>query len=47
MAEHLNANDSSVLAISARTGEGVSEAVKWIKDRVVLNKDARPPKFRK
>lgn len=47
IAELLNAQDSKVLPISALTGEGVEEAVQWMKDRVVYNKDNKAPRLKK
>lgn len=47
IAVNLNASDSTVRPISAITGEGVDEAIDWIKDRVILNKNNRPPILRK
>lgn len=47
IAENLNANDSTVLPVSAITGDGVQEAINWLKDRIVLNKSNRPPKYKK
>lgn len=41
--EHLNARDSRVMNISAATGEGLSQALDWISNRVVRNKQSRPP----
>lgn len=47
IAENLNANDSMVLPISAINGDGVSDAIAWLKNKVILNKVNRPPKYRK
>lgn len=47
IAENLNANDSTVLPISAINGDGVVEAITWLKDRILLNKKNRPPKYKK
>lgn len=47
IAELLNAQDSKVMPISALTGEGVKEAVQWIRDRAVLNQGNKAPKMRK
>lgn len=44
-AEHLNAQDSKLMGISALTGDGVNEAVQWIKDRVVYNTVNKAPKM--
>lgn len=38
--------DSRVLAMSALTGEGVREAVDWLRTRVQWNKEGRPPVMR-
>ncbi|KAL8711168.1 MAG: hypothetical protein Q9220_004313 [cf. Caloplaca sp. 1 TL-2023] len=38
--------DSRVLPISALQGEGVREAVEWIRTRVKMNQDERPPVMR-
>ncbi|CEJ93197.1 Putative ADP-ribosylation factor family protein [[Torrubiella] hemipterigena] len=38
--------DSRVLAMSALTGEGVREAVDWLRTRVQWNKESRPPVMR-
>lgn len=38
--------DSRVLPISALQGEGVQEAVEWVRTRVKWNKDGRPPVMR-
>ncbi|TID20436.1 hypothetical protein CANINC_003553 [Pichia inconspicua] len=43
IAEHLNAQDSKVMGISALTGDGVREAVEWMKERVVLNRSNKAP----
>jgi ADP-ribosylation factor related protein 1 len=47
IAENLNANDSKVLPISAYTGDGVQDAITWLKNRVILNKHNRPPIYKK
>lgn len=47
IAENLNANDSTVLPISAYTGDGVAEAITWLSDRLILNKANRPPQYKK
>jgi ADP-ribosylation factor related protein 1 len=46
IAESMNANDSRVLPVSARTGEGVPAAVNWLKERLVLNRSNRPPIYK-
>ncbi|ODA82567.1 hypothetical protein RJ55_01074 [Drechmeria coniospora] len=38
--------DSRVLAMSALTGDGVREAVDWVRTRVQWNKESRPPLMR-
>lgn len=38
--------DSRVLAMSALTGEGVREAIDWVRSRVQWNKESRPPVMR-
>jgi ADP-ribosylation factor related protein 1 len=38
--------DSRVLPVSALKGNGVREAIEWVKSRVVWNKEARPPVMR-
>ena len=38
--------DSRVLAMSALTGDGVREAVEWVRSRVQWNKESRPPVMR-
>lgn len=38
--------DSRVLSMSALTGNGVREAVDWIRSRVQWNKESRPPVMR-
>lgn len=38
--------DSRVLAMSALTGDGVREAVDWLRTRVQWNKESRPPVMR-
>lgn len=38
--------DSRVLSLSALTGEGVKEAVEWVRTRVQWNKESRPPVMR-
>ncbi|VUC38117.1 unnamed protein product [Clonostachys rosea] len=38
--------DSRVLSMSALTGDGVREAVDWIRTRVQWNKESRPPVMR-
>ncbi|KAM3488888.1 hypothetical protein MY3957_007829 [Beauveria namnaoensis] len=38
--------DTRVLAMSALTGEGVREAVDWLRTRVQWNKESRPPVMR-
>ncbi|KAI4198917.1 MAG: hypothetical protein LQ350_004982 [Teloschistes chrysophthalmus] len=38
--------DSRVLPISALQGEGVQEAVEWVRTRVKWNKEGRPPVMR-
>lgn len=38
--------DSRVLSMSALTGEGVKEAVEWLRTRVQWNKESRPPVMR-
>lgn len=47
IAENLNANDSTVLPISAYTGDGVADAMTWLKDRILLNRANRPPIYKK
>lgn len=47
MAAQLDAIDSTVLPVSAQTGEGVREAIEWVSARVELNKNQRPPQFKK
>ncbi|ODV76046.1 Arf family GTPase ARL3 [Cyberlindnera jadinii NRRL Y-1542] len=46
IAQHLSARDSRVLPISAITGEGVTDAIDWIKLRMIRNKEDRPPNYR-
>ncbi|GME83373.1 unnamed protein product [Ambrosiozyma monospora] len=43
IAESLNARDSRVLPISAKTGDGVKEAIEWLEIRIIRNKTNRPP----
>ncbi|KAH6890449.1 P-loop containing nucleoside triphosphate hydrolase protein [Thelonectria olida] len=38
--------DSRVLAMSALTGDGVREAIDWVRTRVQWNKESRPPVMR-
>jgi ADP-ribosylation factor related protein 1 len=38
--------DSRVLSMSALTGDGVREAVEWLRTRVQWNKESRPPVMR-
>ncbi|KAL7925913.1 P-loop containing nucleoside triphosphate hydrolase protein [Trichoderma austrokoningii] len=38
--------DSRVLAMSALTGDGVREAIDWVRSRVQWNKESRPPVMR-
>ena len=38
--------DSRVLALSALTGDGVPEAIEWVRTRVQWNKESRPPVMR-
>jgi ADP-ribosylation factor related protein 1 len=38
--------DSRVLSMSALTGDGVREAVDWLRTRVQWNKESRPPLMR-
>ena len=38
--------DSRVLSMSALTGEGVKEAIEWVRTRVQWNKESRPPVMR-
>lgn len=38
--------DSRVLSMSALTGDGVKEAVDWVRTRVQWNKESRPPVMR-
>jgi ADP-ribosylation factor related protein 1 len=38
--------DSRVLSMSALTGDGVREAVEWVRTRVQWNKESRPPLMR-
>ncbi|TWU73580.1 ADP-ribosylation factor protein 3 [Metarhizium rileyi] len=38
--------DSRVLSLSALTGDGVREAVDWVRTRVQWNKESRPPVMR-
>ncbi|KAL2205072.1 P-loop containing nucleoside triphosphate hydrolase protein [Sarocladium strictum] len=38
--------DSRVLAMSALTGDGVKEAIDWVRTRVQWNKESRPPVMR-
>ena len=38
--------DSRVLAMSALTGDGVREAVDWMRTRIQWNKESRPPVMR-
>lgn len=38
--------DSRVLSMSALTGDGVKEAVDWLRTRVQWNKESRPPVMR-
>ncbi|KAF4123129.1 ADP-ribosylation factor related protein 1 [Geosmithia morbida] len=38
--------DSRVLSMSALTGDGVKEAIDWIRTRVQWNKESRPPVMR-
>lgn len=38
--------DSRVLSMSALTGDGVREAVDWLRTRVQWNKESRPPVMR-
>jgi ADP-ribosylation factor related protein 1 len=38
--------DSRVLPVSALKGTGVTEAVEWVRSRVVWNKESRPPVMR-
>ena len=38
--------DSRVLSMSALTGDGVREAVEWVRTRVQWNKESRPPVMR-
>lgn len=47
VAENLNAQDSRVLPVSATTGEGVKEAIEWLRTRVTRNKLNRKPNYRK
>lgn len=46
IAQHLNARDSRVLPISALNGDGIKEAIEWLKVRVERNKQNNPPKYR-
>lgn len=46
IAEHLSARDSRVLPISAITGEGLTQAIDWIKLRMIRNKEERPPMYK-
>ncbi|KAF8465378.1 ADP-ribosylation factor family-domain-containing protein [Kalaharituber pfeilii] len=39
----LGARDSRVLPVSALEGQGVREAVEWLRSRVKWNREARPP----
>lgn len=45
MAENLNANDSTVLPISAFTGDGIGDAMTWLRNRILLNTSNRPPRY--
>ncbi|KAJ3461708.1 hypothetical protein MRS44_010261 [Fusarium solani] len=38
--------DSRVLSMSALTGDGVKEAIEWVRTRVQWNKESRPPVMR-
>ncbi|QUC22265.1 uncharacterized protein UV8b_06506 [Ustilaginoidea virens] len=38
--------DSRVLSLSALTGDGVGEAIDWVRTRVQWNKESRPPVMR-
>lgn len=42
----LSIRDSRVLSMSALTGEGVKEAIDWVRTRVQWNKESRPPVMR-
>lgn len=42
----LGARDSRVLPVSALEGQGVREAVEWLRTRVVWNRESRPPTMR-
>ena len=42
----LGARDSRVLPVSALEGQGVREAVEWLRSRVKWNREARPPVLR-
>lgn len=46
IAEHLSARDSRVLPISAITGDGVADAIEWIKLRMIRNKEDRPAVYK-
>lgn len=45
IAVKLEARDSTVLAVSAITGDGIAEAIQWIHSRILGNKNERPPTF--
>ncbi|KAK7428960.1 ADP-ribosylation factor protein 3 [Neonectria magnoliae] len=42
----LSIRDSRVLSMSALTGDGVKEAIDWVRTRVQWNKESRPPVMR-
>lgn len=46
IAEHLDARDSRVLPISAKTGDGVQQSIEWLTLRLERNKSNRPPIYR-
>jgi ADP-ribosylation factor related protein 1 len=45
IAERMDAQDSTVLAVSALSGEGVKEAMEWIVTRMQHNRTNRPPQW--
>lgn len=47
IADSLNAREATVLPVSGETGEGVKEAVEWLKTRMIRNKMNKAPKYRK
>jgi ADP-ribosylation factor related protein 1 len=47
IAVDLGARDSKVMSVSALSGEGITDALDWLQERMMRNVAARPPVVKK